>query len=183
METQLLSLQPELSGPTLRLRPLVAADVEPLYAAAGDPLIWAQHPSPTRYQRPVFDTWFAQALASRGCLVVIDRASERLVGSSRYYALDEAARSVAIGFTFLTREFWGGAANAEMKRLMLAHAFQWASTVWFHVGPDNVRSQKAMAKIGGRYSHRGPLDLGSGPVDYVFYRIDAADFAASPLAV
>jgi len=183
MAAERLSLQPELSGPTLHLRPLAVDDIEPLYAAASDPLIWAQHPSPTRYQRPVFDTWFAQALASRGCLVVIDRTSGRLIGSSRYYALDEAARAVAIGFTFLCRDFWGGAANAEMKRLMLTHAFQWARTVWFHVGPHNLRSQKAMAKIGGRYSHRGPLDLGSGPVDYVFYRIEAADFAVSPLAV
>jgi RimJ/RimL family protein N-acetyltransferase len=36
-----------------------------------------------------------------------------------------------------------------MKQLMLAHAFRFVRRVVFLVGPDNIRSQRAMEKIGG----------------------------------
>lgn len=167
-------LQPTLEGPALKLRPLLETDLPLLYRAASDPLIWAQHPCPTRYQRPVFEQWFVDALASRGALVVEDRSSGQVIGSSRYYEWHEAAREVAIGFTFLARSHWGGASNAELKKLMLDHAFQWARTVWFHVGPNNIRSQKALAKIGAQFSHRGTKELSGGLSEHLFYRITSA---------
>lgn len=83
-----------------------------------------------------------------------DRHSGKIVGSSRYYELNEEKREVAIGYTFLSREKWGGSANKELKQLMLAHAFQWVDTVWFHVAGSNIRSQRAMEKIGGQLSHK-----------------------------
>src|SRR6266480_1178693 len=42
----------------------------------------------------------------------------------------------------------GRAFNREMKRLMLNHAFRFVEKVIFYVGENNVRSQKAMEKIG-----------------------------------
>jgi RimJ/RimL family protein N-acetyltransferase len=79
-----------------------------------------------------------------------------------------------IGFTFLSRDHWGGSTNADLKGLMLDHAFKWARTVWFHVDPANTRSRRAMEKIGGVYSHTAMLGIyGAPPRDYVFYRIDA----------
>lgn len=146
--------RPTLEGPTLLLRPLRADDLEPLYAAAADPLIWEQHPDSLRYQRGVFENgFFASALASGTALVILDRATGQMIGSSRYYDLNPDRREVAIGFTFLVRSHWGGNTNRELKRLMLEHAFRWARRVWFHVGATNLRSRKAMEKIGGRYSH------------------------------
>lgn len=167
--------QPSLLGATLSLRPLAAEDFESLYRVAADPLIWAQHPRPTRYQRPVFEAWFADAMASGGALVVHNRASEEIIGSSRYYDWDAAARSVAIGFTFLARAYWGGPANAELKQLMLEHAFRWVETVWFHVGPDNLRSQKALTKIGARLSHRGVTSFAGVEQCSLFYVLSAAN--------
>jgi RimJ/RimL family protein N-acetyltransferase len=82
---------------------------------------------------------------------------------------------VAIGFTFLVRSHWGGAANAELKGLMLDHAFRWARTVWFHVAASNVRSQKAMEKIGAKLSHQGTRQLSGSQLEYFFFRIDRAD--------
>lgn len=49
----------------------------------------------------------------------------------------------------LYRPWWGGAANHEVKRLMLDHAFTFVDTVVFWVGEQNWRSQGAMTKIGG----------------------------------
>lgn len=174
--TRQVDLQPTLVGESLLLRPLEPADFEPLYAVASDPLIWEQHPEPTRYQRAVFEGFFAGALASRGAFAVLQRDGGAIIGSSRYYDWDEAKREVAIGFTFLGRDHWGGAANGEMKRLMLDHAFRWADTVWFHVGKYNRRSRKAMEKIGARYSHEVVRDAGGVAQEHVHYRISAADW-------
>ncbi|MFM1896107.1 MAG: hypothetical protein RLZZ385_1181 [Pseudomonadota bacterium] len=167
-----VNLQPTLSGPTLLLRPLTTADFEPLHAAAADPLIWELHPDPNRWQRPAFEKYFAGALASGGALAVIDQATGGIIGSSRYYQWNAQAREIFIGFTFLVRDHWGGDSNREMKRLMLDHAFGFADRVWFHVGRDNLRSRKAMEKIGGRYSHEEKVDVTGVAIDYVFYYID-----------
>jgi RimJ/RimL family protein N-acetyltransferase len=161
-------------GKTISLRPLVAADFEALHAAAADPLIWEQHPDPLRYEREAFRTkFFDPAVACKMAYVVVDNASGQLVGSSRYYEQDDAKREIAIGYTFLARSHWGGSANREMKQLMLAHAFTTGfDRVWFHVGKSNMRSRKAMEKIGGQFSHEGVKEMGGMKIDYVFFKID-----------
>ena len=142
-------LQPTLTGTLLELRPLRPEDFDDLYAVASDPGIWEQHPANDRHKKEVFEGFFRDALASGGAFVVIDRSTGRMIGSSRYYGLDEARSEVEIGWSFLARAYWGGAYNREMKELMLRHAFQCVRSVVFLVGPNNVRSQRAMEKIGG----------------------------------
>ncbi len=167
-------LQPILVGETVSLRPLRADDFEPLYAAASDPLIWAVHPEPLRYQRAVFERgYFASALASGGALIVTDQASGKIIGCSRYYEWSPAEKAVAIGYTFLARSHWGGRTNREMKQLMLDHAFRWTRTVWFHVGSNNWRSRKAMEKIGGRLSHEENKEIHGIVHAHVVYKIEA----------
>lgn len=165
--------QPTLVGETISLRPLAGADFDALYAVASDPVIWAQHPEPTRHRRPVFEQFFETALASGSALVAADNGSGEIVGSSRYYDWNAAGRAVAIGYTFLARSRWGGATNLEMKRLMLGHAFRWADRVWFHVGRHNFRSRRAMEKVGGVLDHEERRELNGVVHDYVVYRIDA----------
>jgi len=144
-------LQPKLQGPLLELRPLKPDDFEALFAAAGDPLIWEQHPDFERYKREVFQKFFDSAIESGGAFAVIERATGRIIGSSRYWNLDEAAGEVEIGWTFLERKFWGGAYNGELKRLMIDHALQYVDRVVFIVGETNLRSQKALEKIGAKF--------------------------------
>lgn len=165
---------PTLTGPTLTLRPLRAEDFEAVYAAASDPLIWAQHPFPLRYRREVFTSGFWEsAINSPGALVIIETASGRVIGSSRYYEWNPDTREVAIGFTFLARSHWGGATNRELKQLMLAHAFRTARVAWFHVGVENRRSRRAMEKIGGVYSHEEAKEIHGTVHVHAYYRIDA----------
>ena len=147
MET--LDLQPTLSGEHLVLKPLQADDYDRLFRVASDPLIWEQHPNNDRYQDEVFRQFFADALASGGAFVVIDRSDNEVIGSSRYHAYDRNKGTVEIGWTFLARSHWGGFYNAELKRLMLQHAFKSVQRVFFLVGPENYRSQRAMEKTGG----------------------------------
>ena len=142
-------LQPTLKGQLLELRPLAPADFQALYDVASDPLIWEQHPAQNRYNIEVFTTFFREALDSGGALLATQAVTGTIIGSSRFNGYDEAAGEIEIGWSFLARSFWGGAYNREMKSLMVRHAFRFVNSVVFTVDPLNLRSQKAVAKIGG----------------------------------
>lgn len=144
-----IDLRPFLESDHLALRPQCEEDFSALFEAASDPLIWEQHPFPDRYKEEVFVEFFAEALASRSAIVVIDRRSGAIIGSSRFYEADVERSEVVIGYTFLTRAYWGGTYNRELKALMLGHAFKYFKRVLFHVDATNIRSQRAMEKIGG----------------------------------
>jgi RimJ/RimL family protein N-acetyltransferase len=143
-------LQPTLRGGLLELRPLRAADFDALYAVASDPLIWEQHPVVDRWKPEIFREFFEGGIKSGGAMVMMDLKDARIVGSSRFNRYDEAKGEIEIGWTFLARSHWGGVYNREMKRLMLNHAFRFVNRVTFSVGIANLRSQRAMEKIGGK---------------------------------
>ena len=123
-------------------------DWDELFAVASDSLIWEQHPERDRYKEDVFRIFFKDALESGGAFVIIDRKTQHIIGSTRFYGYDQKKSEIEIGWTFLARKYWGGRFNAEMKRLLLNHAFRFVESVVFFVGEDNVRSQKAMEKVG-----------------------------------
>lgn len=175
--------RPVLEGERLLLRPLVADDWAALYAVASDPLLWELHPAHDRWREEVFRAFFADALEQGGALAVIDKASGQIIGSSRMQGYDpDAGGSVEIGWTFLARSHWGGAFNRELKRLMLAHALRFVERVDFRVGENNLRSRRAMEKIGGKLSDRSELaETVSGPIRHVIYEITRESFASGPL--
>ena len=150
-------LQPVLRGSLIELRPLRPEDFPALFEAASDPLIWEQHPEPDRYRRDVFQKFFDSGIESKGAFAIIDLKSNTVIGSSRYYDYSPDSREVTIGYTFLKRAFWGGTTNRELKSLMLDHAFRFVDRVLFEVGQNNLRSQKALHKIGARFlTGKGP---------------------------
>lgn len=164
-------LQPVLRGETLTLRPLQAEDREAIWEVSRDPLLWALHPDQTRYSPEGFARFFQSLLDSGTALAVVDTASGQIIGSSSYYDWDPAKREVAIGFTFLARAFWGGATNRELKQLMIAHAARWAGRIWFHVGKQNLRSRKAMEKIGAHAEFEGLRPQNGEMIPFIYYSI------------
>ena len=164
--------QPNLISDLVRLRPLQDNDWSDLFAVACDPQIWLQHPASNRYTATAFRHFFSDAMASGGALIVIDSSTDAVIGSSRYYGFNEQKRDVEIGWSFLARSHWGGQYNAEIKRLMLEHAFKYVDTVIFYIDPANRRSQKSVEKIGAM---RDSLPDNQGRV---VYRITRPDYDA-----
>lgn len=165
-------LQPTLVGKLVELRPLRADDWAGLFAAASDPKIWEQHPAVDRYKEEVFREFFREALASGGALVAVDRMTHMIIGSSRYFGYDPEKSEIEVGWTFLARAYWGGKHNGEMKRLMLDHAFRFVDSVIFLVGTTNIRSQKAMEKIGGVPTQRRVgRTLHGNTIEHVVFQI------------
>jgi RimJ/RimL family protein N-acetyltransferase len=169
-------LQPILKGQLLELRPLQPGDFDHLYAVASDPLIWQQHPASDRYKEDVFQGFFRDAMESGGALIALDAKDGKAIGSSRFNAYSEEASEIEIGWSFLARSHWGGTYNKEMKQMMLRHAFRFVDSVVFLIGPGNVRSQRAMEKIGGL---RVGTRVDESGKESLVYQITASVFAPS----
>ncbi|HXC53087.1 MAG TPA: GNAT family N-acetyltransferase [Candidatus Limnocylindrales bacterium] len=174
-----IDLQPTLIGPRITIRPIRADDWDGMFRAASNPKVWELHPIRDRYTEPVFREFFDGALASGSAFTFVDHGTGAIIGSSRYYGFDAAAREIEIGWTFLAIAYWGGSYNREVKGLMLEHAFRFVDTVVFWVGETNYRSQQAMQKIGG--VQRGgltPRTLNGVTLSNVVYEITRETFDA-----
>ena len=171
-----LDRQPALENELVLLRPLAKSDADALYAVARDPLVWEQHPS-KRYERAVFDEFFREAIASRGALLILDTATGQAIGSSRFNQIAGVESAIEIGWSFLARAYWGGNYNRAVKELMINHAFTSAKDVVFHVDLQNIRSQKAVEKLGGvRIMDPKHKHLIKQDPTYCTYRINKNDW-------
>lgn len=165
--------QPTLIGPTLRLRPLRAEDREPMRLAAADPFIWELHPARDRHLREVFLPYFEERLATGCTLAAVDLVTGEVIGMSGYAPVADEHASVEIGFTFLCRSHWGGVTNAEMKRLMIDHAARSFDRVVFRIAETNLRSSRAVEKIGAvlRPDKATTSDATGAPWEHVVYEL------------
>lgn len=172
-----MDLQPKhLENELVRLLPLKAGDFNPLFAIASDPLIWEQHPNKNRYQKEIFEAFFQAAIESRSAFVVADKETGNIIGSSRYYDFDEENSVIAIGFTFLHRKYWGSSYNKKLKYLMIDYAFSFVDTIIFHVGDCNIRSQKAVEKLGAsKFDEEERIFSGQKILNFV-YKISKTDW-------
>lgn len=149
MTKSTFNLQPEiLEDDITKLIPLQESDFDALYQVASDPLIWEQHPIKERYKIEVFRPFFDAAINSKSSFLILDKQTNEIVGNTRYYDYNEKKSSIAIGFTFIGRKFWGGLYNKSNKKLLIDYAFQDVDSVLFHIGTENIRSQKAVGKLG-----------------------------------
>lgn len=144
------TIQPILEDELVKLRPLKADDFEDLFTVASDPLIWEQHPVKTRSTGEGFKRFFNESLDSEGAMLIIDKKTGTCIGSSRFKIIDTTSKVIEIGWTFLSRKYWGGTYNKAIKKLMINHALMGFKLVVLYVGRDNIRSQRAVRKIGGK---------------------------------
>ncbi len=140
--------QPILANEFVRLEPLQDKDFEKLFSVASDPLIWEQHPNKDRYKLDVFAVFFKGAIESKGAFIIYDAKTNATIGSSRYYDLNTEKSTIAIGYTFFARSHWGSTSNPATKKVMMEHAFKYIDAIHFHIGAVNIRSQKAIEKLG-----------------------------------
>ena len=144
----IFELQPNLENDFVKICPLSETDFETLYKIASDPLIWEQHPNKDRFKREKFEIFFKGAIESGGAFLVFNNKTGAPIGSSRYYEFDVEKKSISIGYTFLARDHWGKEYNKALKSLMLNHAFKFVDNIIFHIGANNIRSQRAIEKLG-----------------------------------
>lgn len=129
------------------LKPLSEADYDFLYKVASDATLWEHHPISNGFTLEGYDKFFKEAV-SIGSLIITDKKLNKVIGCTRMYGYNEKENSVVIGHTFIAREYWGSGYNKSIKKLMLDYAFTHLNKVVFYVVENNIRSQKALEKIG-----------------------------------
>jgi len=83
--------------------------------------------------------------------VVRDTTTKQIVGSTGFINIDAINQQLEIGPTWLSPIVWGTKINIESKYLLLAHCFEQLNImrVELRTRESNMRSQKAIEKIGG----------------------------------
>ena len=176
-----MQLAETLEGRIVRLEPLEARHEEPLWEAAQDPEVWRITSSDVGASRDHFDAWWRQLRAAQEAgeevpFATLDRASGRIVGSTRYLTLRPEHRGLEIGHTWLRSEVWETGANVDAKLLMLEHAFERVGCmrVEFKTDARNERSRGAMAALPARFEgifRKHMLVQGSVVRDSAYYSI------------
>ena len=100
-----------------------------------------------RYINAALDPRFSGMQIS---FVMRDRQTDEVIGMTRYYRIEPSHKRLSIGYTWYTPEYWGKVHNKECKLLLLKYAFEVLGyqRVEFEVAHQNIRSQKAVTKIG-----------------------------------
>jgi RimJ/RimL family protein N-acetyltransferase len=149
MQTALSGLY--LKGRFVSLEPLEAGHAPALFAA-GEPGTLAYFPDRPEWSLGAFSKYVEMAVSdsSKAAYAVRWNADGSLIGSTAFLDIRHVHRGVEIGSTWISRFRRGGAANPEMKLLMLTHAFeQWgANRVQLKCDARNEQSQAAIAKLG-----------------------------------
>lgn len=166
---------PLLENEIVQLRQLREADYWLLFQAASDPELWQHHPISNGYIREGFDRFFREALAT-GSLIILDKTKNKVIGCTRLYSFDEKESSVVIGHTFLVRDYWGSGYNQAIKTLLLNYAFIYVNKVLFYVVENNIRSQKALEKLGARAVNKVTRKYDDLEIKCICYGIQKSNF-------
>jgi RimJ/RimL family protein N-acetyltransferase/nitroimidazol reductase NimA-like FMN-containing flavoprotein (pyridoxamine 5'-phosphate oxidase superfamily) len=149
-------LTPEpMHGHHVILEPLDMAHVDELFAATRDPEVWTHLSVHQPADRDALAEVVAEALhahhtGERVPWVQRDAVTGEVIGTTSYYEVSEAKRTVSIGHTFLSRRCWRTGVNTEAKLLLLTRAFEelGAVRVVWHTDIRNERSQAAIERLG-----------------------------------
>jgi len=152
-----MNIQPiTLEGQWVRLEPLSQDHCDRLWQAAQDESIWRWMLAPVN-SRDEMRTYIDSALAGQAAGIMqpfatIDKASGRIVGSTRFDDIVQAHRRVEIGWTWIAPPWQRSAINTEAKYLMLQHAFERWNCVRVQLKTDslNERSRAAILRIGAK---------------------------------
>ncbi|WP_310632979.1 GNAT family protein [Paraburkholderia sp.] len=147
---------PTLSGEIVELRPLRASDANALVEAAADGELWNLKvtvvPGPATVDAYIDKALEGERAGTVMPFVIVQRATGRVIGSTRFWKLDRANRKLEIGHTWLAASMQRSAANTEAKYLLLTYAFDALNCVRVQFTTDelNEKSRAAILRIGAK---------------------------------
>jgi len=147
-----------LEGSRVKLIPLVMGHAEELWESARNEDLWEHYTFRKIESFEKFKEFLSGSLkeadSGKGfTFTVIDKATGKMVGGTSFLDIQPASRSLEIGRTWLAKELHGTGLNAECKYLQLRYCFEELKLirVFFKTDSNNLRSQKAMEKIGAKF--------------------------------
>ena len=159
-----MDIKDKLENKNFILKLLNNNDFDLLYNIGKNKKILEQHPENDRWKKEKFNIFFNKGIENKfGLYGIYDKSKNTIIGSTRYYSYSKKKKSIKIGFTFLTPEYWSSDTNLQIKTLMLGYAFKYVENIYFDIGKNNIRSRKAIEKIGATLH----LDADIGNVLYI----------------
>jgi len=166
-----------LEGAHVRLEPLVKEHLAGLAAVSLDEELWRWIPTPVRTPEEMA-AYIEAALneQERGLALpfaIVEKATGRAIGSTRYANIDRMHHRVEIGWTWVARDWQRTPMNTEAKYLLLRHAFETLGCMRVGLKTDslNERSRAAILRIGAREEgiFRNHMITASGRVRHTVY--------------
>jgi RimJ/RimL family protein N-acetyltransferase len=145
-----------LESARVRLEPLAPEHADALRAAAADGALWnlrvTSVPEPADTEAYIEAALAGQAAAHMLPFAVRERATGRIVGSTRYHDIVPAVERLEIGYTWYAASRQRSFVNTECKLLLMAHAFETlgARLVGWRTDNFNFASQRAIERLGAR---------------------------------
>ncbi len=145
-----------LEGAQVRLEPLTLEHHQALCEVGLDPELWQWIPyratTPDEMRSYIQSALDAQAAGSAQPFATVERATGRVIGSTRYMNIDATNRRREIGSTWIAKPWQRTAINTEAKYLMLRHAFETLGCVRVELKTDalNQTSRNAILRIGAK---------------------------------
>ncbi|WP_078552020.1 GNAT family N-acetyltransferase [Bacillus alkalicellulosilyticus] len=146
----------ELVGDFVKLVPMEKIHIQELYEIGNDKAIWAHSPFTTietidDMKSIVEEALYQKQLGTEFPFVIISRENNKAIGSTRFMDISKDNKSLEIGWTWLNPTVWGTKVNVECKYLLLKYCFENLKTIRVQLKTDeeNIRSQKAIERIGG----------------------------------
>lgn len=143
-----------LQGGAVRLEPLRPAHAPDLLEAGRDPAVWTylmEHPTNLQEMAAFIERAGAAERSGRELpFAIVEAASGRAIGSTRYEDITPSHRCLEIGWTWLGTAWQRTACNTECKYLLLRHAFEALGAVRVQMKADtrNARSIRAIERLG-----------------------------------
>ncbi len=145
-----------LNGYGVRLAPLTLAHTEALTAAARDGELWnlrvTSVPEPDQTAAYIQTALDGLAAGHRVPFVVIDEASDKVIGSTSYHDIIAPVARLEIGFTWYAKTYQRTHVNTACKLMLMTHAFETlgAGVVGWRTDNFNHASQRAIERLGAK---------------------------------
>ncbi|MHB8626022.1 MAG: GNAT family N-acetyltransferase [Aggregatilineales bacterium] len=181
-----------LDGQFVQLQPLTEAHWQALWDVGSDEALWKLIPNPVRtpeamraYVETALD---AQRQGTMLPFVIVHRATNQIVGSTRYLDIDKRNHGLEIGSTWIGVAWQRTAVNTEAKYLLLQHAFETLQCIRVQLKTDvlNEQSRNAILRIGAKPEgiRRNHIITASGRIrDSIYFSIIDAEWPAVKAAL
>jgi len=145
-----------LTGAHVVLEPLSLEHLDGIKEAVLDGELWklwfTSIPSPETAETYIRSALELRENAGWMAFVVREKATNKIIGSTRYCNVDEVNQRLEIGYTWYAESYQRSAVNTECKYLLLTHAFEKLDViaVEFRTHWHNHKSRAAIARLGAK---------------------------------
>ena len=147
----------KLIGQTIDLFSLEEKHLDLLFETASDKRIWEYFPfdgsDPNKFISHYSEALLEREKGKHYPFIIFHKQSNKIIGSTGLYNIHLKDRSLEIGWTWLHPDYWATDVNFECKLLLLTYCFDTLKcvSVQFRTNDLNLRSQKAIHKIGAKF--------------------------------